>query len=141
VSDGAFDEGSTGARSPVDRGRMGRHELLVFRRESKRRLEVIVAIFRSSQDGHIGFAQPSRGLDQCIEHHLQIESRSADDFEDISSGGLLMEGFPQLVEQTRVLDRDDGLGGERLDQIDLLLSKWIHRNSRKEYDADWRSLA
>ena len=30
---------------------------------------------------------------------------------------------PQLVEQARVLDRDDGLVGEVLDQLDLLVSE------------------
>ena len=93
VRDGALDEGSAGPRSPIDRGRMGRHELLVFGRESERRFEVIVAIFRSSQDGHIGFAQPGRGLDQRIENGLQIESRAADDLEHVCGGGLLLQRF------------------------------------------------
>ena len=30
-----------------------------------------------------------------------------------------MQGFAQLVEQAGVLDRDDGLGGERLHEFDL----------------------
>ena len=33
------------------------------------------------------------------------------------------ERFAQLVEQARVLDRDDGLGGEVLDQLDLLVGE------------------
>jgi hypothetical protein len=32
----------------------------------------------------------------------------------------------QLVEQSRVLDRDDGLGGEILDQLDLLIGEAAH---------------
>ena len=31
---------------------------------------------------------------------------------------------PQFVEQPRVLDGDDGLGGEVLHQLDLLVSEW-----------------
>src|SRR5262245_21763402 len=32
----------------------------------------------------------------------------------------------QLVEQACVLDRDNGLAGEILDQLDLLLAEWTH---------------
>ena len=32
----------------------------------------------------------------------------------------------QLVEQPRVLDGDDGLSGEILDQLDLLVGEWAH---------------
>ena len=34
--------------------------------------------------------------------------------------------FAQLVEQARVLDGDDGLGGEVLDQLDLLVGERPH---------------
>ena len=33
------------------------------------------------------------------------------------------ERLPQFVEQPRVLDGDDGLGGEVLDEFDLLVAK------------------
>ena len=36
------------------------------------------------------------------------------------------EKFAQLIEQPRVLDGDDGLGGEVLDQLDLLVGEWPH---------------
>jgi hypothetical protein len=35
---------------------------------------------------------------------LQIKSRAADDLEHFGGGGLLLQGFPQLTEQLRVLD-------------------------------------
>src|SRR5262249_21342530 len=41
-------------------------------------------------------------------------------------GSLLLQRFAQLVEQARVLDRDDGLVGEVLDQLDLLVSERAH---------------
>ena len=53
-------------------------------------------------------------FDQRIEHGLQIEGRAADDLEHVGGGGLLLQRFAQLVEQPRVLDGDDGLGGEVL---------------------------
>ena len=58
-----------------------------------------------------------------IEHGLQIERRATDDLEHVGSGGLLLQRFAQLVEQPRVLDGDDGLGGEVLDQLDLLVGE------------------
>ena len=60
----------------------------------------------------IRLAEPRRRLDQRIEHGLQIEGRAADDLEHVGGGGLLLQRFAQLVEQPRVLDGDDGLGGE-----------------------------
>ena len=59
-----------------------------------------------------------------IEHGLQVESRAADDLEHIGGRGLLLQRFAQLVEQPRVLDGDDGLGGEVLHQFDLLVGEW-----------------
>src|SRR5258707_4022151 len=56
-------------------------------------------------------------------HHsrLEVERRAADDLEQIGGGGLLLQRFPQLVEQARVLDGDDGLLREIADQLDLFL--------------------
>ena len=34
--------------------------------------------------------------------------------------------FAQLVEQPRVLDGDDGLGGKVRHQLDLLVGEWLH---------------
>src|SRR5207342_1241526 len=65
-----------------------------------------------------------RRLGQRIEHGLQIEGRAADDLEYIGGGGLLLQRFAQLVEQPRVLDGDDGLTGEILYQLDLLVAEW-----------------
>ena len=35
----------------------------------------------------------------------------------------MLQRFAQLVEQPRVLDGDDGLGGEVVDQLDLLVGE------------------
>ena len=42
----------------------------------------------------------------------------------------------KLVEQPRVLDGDDGLGGEVLDKVDLFIVKWPHLLSINGDDAD-----
>jgi hypothetical protein len=39
---------------------------------------------------------------------------------------LLLQRFAQLVKQPGVLDRDDGLRGEVLDQLDLLIGEQPH---------------
>ena len=62
-------------------------------------------------------------FDQRVEYGLQIERRTADDLEHVGGGGLLLQGFAQLVEQPRVLDGDDGLGGESSYQFDLLVGE------------------
>ncbi len=54
---------------------------------------------------------------------MQIEGRTADDLEYVGGGGLLLQGYAQLVQQPRVFDCDDGLGGEILYQIYLLVSE------------------
>ena len=75
--------------------------------------------FTSVDRNLVGIAKSSCRLDERIEHRLQIECRAADDLEHVGGGGLLLEGFAQLVEQARVLDGDDGLTREALEQLDL----------------------
>ena len=71
-------------------------------------------------------ASQSRAADSTsvLQHGLQIEGRAADDLEHVGGGGLLLQRLPQFVEQPRVLDGDDGLGGEVLHQRDLLVGEW-----------------
>ena len=78
-----------------------------------------------AQENHalVDGAQPCGRLDQCIEHRLQVEGRAADDFENVSGRGLLLQGFAQLGQQPRVLDGNDSLGSEVLDEFDLLVGK------------------
>ena len=65
-------------------------------------------------------------FDQRVEHGLQIEGRAADDLEHVGGRGLLLQRFAQLVEQSRVLDGDDGLGGEIRDQLNLFVAERSH---------------
>src|SRR5262245_41653632 len=74
---------------------------------------------RAKDDSHLRCTQPYVRLDKCIQHGLQIESRATDDLKHIGGGGLLLQAFTQLIEQSGILDGDDGLIGEALDQIDL----------------------
>ena len=70
----------------------------------------------------------SRAADSTsvFEHCLKIERRAADDLEHVGGGGLLLQRFAQLAEQPRVLDGDDGLGGEVRHQRNLLVGERAH---------------
>src|SRR5262245_37752670 len=71
-------------------------------------------------------AKPGCRFCECVQHGLQVEGRAADDLEHVGGRGLLLEGLSQLVEQARVLDGDNGLGGEILQQLDLLVGERTH---------------
>ena len=80
-----------------------------------------------------GLAKTHNGLDERIEHRLQIERRTADDLEHLRRCRLLPQRFGAdrryagaTRSQSRVLDGDDGLGGEVLKQRDLLVGKGSH---------------
>src|SRR5262245_21094737 len=71
----------------------------------------------------IGSAKPYRTFGNGFKDRLQIECRPTDDLKHIGSGSLLLKRFTQLIQQARVLDSNDGLRGEVLDQIDLLVGE------------------
>ena len=62
----------------------------------------------------------------AFEHRLKVECRTADDLEHVGGRGLLLQRFAQFIEQARILDGDDGLGGKILHQLDLLIGERPH---------------
>src|SRR3974377_2178975 len=72
---------------------------------------------------NVCFAKARRRFDECVEYLLQIKCRTADNFEYVSGSSLLLKRFTQLFEEAGVLDSDDGLRGEVLYQLDLLLGE------------------
>src|SRR6516225_11421349 len=69
-----------------------------------------------------GGIEHSRGcLGNRIERTLTVLWCAGDDTENVSRRGLTVEAFAQFIQQSRVLDGDDGLSGEALDQLDLLI--------------------
>ena len=48
------------------------------------------------------------------------DGERGDHLEDVGGGGLPLQRLPGLVEQPRVLDRDHGLVGEGLQQLDMM---------------------
>ena len=76
----------------------------------------------------VGVAEPGRALEEALQHGLEVERRAADDLQDLAGRGLLFERLGEvpvagleLLEQPDVLDGDDGLVGEGLEQLDLLV--------------------
>ena len=61
--------------------------------------------------------------DQRVEHRLQIERRTADNFKHVGGRGLLFQRLLRLVEQPCVLDRDHRLVGEGAQKLDLPLGE------------------
>src|SRR5262245_14327430 len=99
-------------------------ELYIFlRQETTRCNGVAGAVSRKPDVRQLRHAQSSSGFDQRLKHGLQIEGRAADDLEHVRRGGLLLQRLAQLVEQARVLDRDDRLGGKVREQINLLVGE------------------
>ena len=63
----------------------------------------------------------------------QLARRAGDDLQHLAGRGLLLQrlgeivgALAQFVEQPRVLDGDDGLRGEVLHQLDLLVGERTH---------------
>src|SRR5262249_25925783 len=79
--------------------------------------------FVEQQVAEAGLADANGVLKHSLEHWLQFAGRAADDLEHVGGGGLLLQRVPQLVEQARVLDRNDGLGSEVRDQLDVLVGE------------------
>src|SRR5262245_29927599 len=93
-------------------------------RLSVRCLNLIKVFFLGEGDiAHIRLAETRGRFEQSIENGVEVKSGSADDLEHVGGGGLLLECFTQFVEQPGVLDGDDGLSGEVLDQLDLLVGE------------------
>ena len=76
-------------------------------------------------------------LQHGVEYRLQIAGRTGDDLEHLgvavccsSDSAEIVGALAQFVEQPRVLDGDDGLGGEVLHQLDLLVGERPHLRGR-----------
>ena len=77
--------------------------------------------------------QVQSAADDGVEGRLRVGRRVTDDLENFRRRRLLLQRFAQviraltqLIEQPRILDGDNGLRGEVLDQLDLLLVERPH---------------
>jgi hypothetical protein len=74
--------------------------------------------------------QPPQILHDRLEDRFGIRDGAADRGQDFARGRLVIErhaevvgALEQLVEQARILDRDDRLGRKILDQLDMLVAE------------------
>jgi hypothetical protein len=88
--------------------------------------------------------EPGSVFDKSFEQRLEIECRTAYDFEHFTGCRLLFQGFREVAvafleffEQPHVLDSNHGLIGEGLDQLNLPLRKCFHEITRNGDAADW----
>src|SRR5262245_573346 len=132
--DGPSLEGGTAGTAPaVGRYRMRLHELLVLAREVPGNHGSKHPTVEAEDRRLLGFTQPDRVFGQRVEHRLEVEGGPPDHLEQLAGRRLLLERDAQLAvarlqlrEQPAVLDRDHGLGGEGLDQLDLLVGEWVY---------------
>ena len=78
----------------------------------------------------IGLAQATCRLGEAVENRLHIDGRGRDGPKDIAGCGLPSQRLFEiprarlhLVEEAHVFDRDDGLVGEGLQEVDLALGE------------------
>ncbi|TKS58071.1 MAG: hypothetical protein EWM72_03244 [Nitrospira sp.] len=62
----------------------------------------------------IGPAHPSRAPCNRVEHRLNIRRRASDHAQNLTGRGLLLQRLLEFLEQSHVLNGDDGLIGEGL---------------------------
>ena len=81
----------------------------------------LIAVVSQSRMPKLASQDAGCVLEHGVEHRLQLAGRAGDDLQHLAGRGLLLQRFgeivgalAQLVEQPRVLDGDDGLGGEVL---------------------------
>jgi hypothetical protein len=80
-------------------------------------------IFTKVKNAELCFANPPCVFQDRLEHWLQVAGRRADDAQYIRCCSLLLQRLAQLIEQPRVLDSDDGLGGKIFNELDLFLGE------------------
>ena len=76
------------------------------------------------QQAELRFAKPDGLFQDGFEHRLDVAGRARDNPQDLRGRGLPLERLLRLVEQAHVLDRDHRLGGEVLEQRDLLVGEF-----------------
>ena len=92
--------------------------------EHRRHFEL--ALIGTEHDAEFGLANAQGILQHGLEHGFKFTRRARDDAQDLRGRSLLLQRFPQLVEQPRILDSDYRLLGEVRDQLDLPVGERPH---------------
>ena len=78
---------------------------------------------RSADQRVAGAAEAQAALTTASSTGCDVGRRLRDHAQDLGGGRLLLERFAQFGEQADVLDGDHGLGGEGLEELDLLVGE------------------
>src|SRR5262249_19694942 len=81
-------------------------------------------------------ADTHRIFQHSFKYRLQLAGRTADHFQNVGGRCLLLQRFAELVQQARVLDGDDRLGGEGLDERYLFVAEYFRLKVRYTDCAD-----
>ncbi len=71
-------------------------------------------------DREVALEHPRGGQNDSFEHRPRVGRRLADDPQDFGRRSLPLQRLLRLVEQSRVLDRDDGLIGKGAEQLHVV---------------------
>src|SRR6516162_1728965 len=91
---------------------LGLSHLGKVRRHAVQRDSAEAVAFGAPQEAQLRLADARRIGEHCLKHRRQLPRRTTDDSQYFRCRGLLLQRLPQFVQQSRVLDGDDGLGGE-----------------------------
>src|ERR1700730_2124800 len=126
----AFERGAGSNAERAGANWISLHKVLVFMRSVKGPRSPQQLAVETEDIGSISPTQPNRALGHGLKDRLKIERRAADDLKHVGCGCLLLQSLrkvggalAQFIEQSRVLDSDDRLGGEVRDQSNLLVGK------------------
>src|SRR4029078_11838384 len=119
----AFQYCTTENRSPIRFGPIAGVFIALLLRETEGCGDRVYVTLASPDKPCVCLADLGARVDKRVEDRSQVKRRSADNFQDVGGRRLLLQRLAQLVEQPRVLDGDDGLGGEILKQLDLPLGE------------------
>ena len=70
-----------------------------------------------------GGEQVLAAVENLFENGCGVGYRIANNLQHLGGRLLLLQRLPGLVEQPRVFDRDDGLVGESLEQLDVMVGE------------------
>src|SRR6516225_48795 len=136
----ASEQGASADTSAFRFNRHGSDPIHEFSGEAAGFSPIEYAIYLPGDRALVGIAKPNSGFDQRLQHRFEVEGRAADDFEHVGGGGLLLKRFPQLIQQSGVLNRDDGLGGEVRNQFNVLFGERLRLLPIDDYIADQLAL-
>jgi hypothetical protein len=104
-------------------------------------IPVQLALFQRCDRGRTWLEEPCRAVHNRLEYRLHVRRRTGDDLQDIGGGRLSLQRFLGLVEQARILDGDNGLIGEALQQLDVVVGERAGLHPRNADHPDGHPIA